>query len=89
MERVMSMKPLAVDEKSAFVQSLVVTCPLGVAVSSCPATALRNLPLNKRMSIVRRMTPSELDTIIATHRQCLKLRRQPGREIQGKFAMSA
>lgn len=87
--RVIAMNVRTLNGKSEFVQCLMVTCPMGVALDNCPVKVIRTFPLNKRMEIVRRMPSSQLDAIIAGHRKCLELRAQIHREKQGRYAMSA
>lgn len=74
--------------KSDFIQCLTVTCPMGVALDSCPVKLIRTFPLNKRMAIVRQMTLSQKDAIIDSHRKCLAFRAQLQREKKLRYALA-
>lgn len=83
------MNARSLNGKSKFVQSLMVTCPMGVALDTCPVNVIRTFPLNKRLAIVVRMTTSQLDVIIEMHRKCLELRTQMSFDKKGRCALVA
>jgi len=60
--------------KKTWVQGLMVECPFGKALATCPAKDLRVLPIEERFKLVRQMEESQIDEIITHHRQCLKER---------------
>ena len=54
---------LAFENKKAWVQGLMVDCPL----YSCPAKDLRTLPINERFAIVGQMEENQTNEIILHH----------------------
>jgi len=58
-------------EKKIWVQGLLIKCPFGEALKTCPAYELRKLPLMERLAEFKKMDESQLDDIIAHHRRCL------------------
>ncbi len=62
------------EEKQIWVQGLMMDCPMGKALETCPAKDVRTLPLKERFALVMQMEESQLDEIIAQHRRCLKER---------------
>jgi hypothetical protein len=69
-----NMNVLTHENKETWVQGLMIDCPMGKALESCPAKAVRALPLQERFALVKQMEESQLDEIIAHHRRCLKER---------------
>lgn len=57
--------------KEAWVKGLLIDCPFGKPLDSCPAREFRRLPLKERMARVDAMTEAQLDAIIEHHQQCL------------------
>ena len=65
---------LTLANKITWVQGLMVECPFGKALTTCPAKDLRLLPIEERFKLVAQMQENQIDEIIAHHRQCLKER---------------
>ena len=65
---------LTLENKKVWVQGLMVDCPFGKALATCPAKDLRILPIEERFKLVKQMEESQIDEIIVHHRQCLKER---------------
>ena len=65
---------LDIEDKKAWVQGLLVDCPLGEALDACPARDLRSLPIKTRLKLVRDMTEDEVNQVIAHHEACLMKR---------------
>jgi len=65
---------LSLENKITWVQGLMVECPFGKTLATCPAKDLRVLPLEERFKLVKQMEESQIDEIIAHHIQCLKER---------------
>lgn len=61
-------------DKRAWVKGVLVECPLGTPLESCPANKVRGLPLPELVRIVNEMPDEQLDVIIAYHENCLKQR---------------
>jgi len=57
-------------QKQDFVFCLVVECPLGSPLSTCPAKELRKLPLHERDCSIKSKAEQQLDEIIANHGKC-------------------
>ncbi|MBW2203234.1 MAG: hypothetical protein JRF52_03825 [Deltaproteobacteria bacterium] len=70
---------LTFENKKIWVQGLIIECPMGKALNTCPAIDVRKLPLQERLELVRQMEESQLDEIITHHRKCLKDREAHGR----------
>jgi len=68
------MNELTHENKEVWVQGLMIDCPMGKVLESCPAKAVRALPLQERFALVKQMEESQLDEIIAHHKRCLKER---------------
>ena len=62
--------------KLNWVIGLMIACPFGKALETCPANDVRALPLKERLALARQMEESQLDEIIAHHRRCLKEREE-------------
>ncbi len=65
---------LAQEDKVIWVQGLMIDCPMGKALESCPAKDVRTLPLRERLALVKQMDEGQLDEIITHHKQCLRER---------------
>ena len=65
---------LALEDKVTWVQGLMIDCPRGKALESCPAKDVRMLPLPERLALVKQMVESQLDEIITHHKRCLRER---------------
>ena len=65
---------LTLENKKAWVQGLMVDCPFGKALDSCPAKDLRILPINDRFEIVKQMVENQINKIIQHHIKCLEER---------------
>ncbi len=68
------MNELTLKDKETWVQGLVIDCPMGKPLETCPAKDIRVMPPRERFALVKQMTESQLDEIIAHHRRCLKER---------------
>ncbi len=68
------MEGLTFKNKQIWVQGLMIDCPMGKALKTCPAKDVRALPLQERLTMVKQMEENQLDEIIAHHRGCLKER---------------
>ncbi len=68
------MDELTLEYKVAWVQGLMMDCPIGKPLETCPAKDARALPLKERFALAKQMEESQLDEIIAHHRRCLKER---------------
>ncbi len=68
------MDGLTFEYKLLWVQGLMIDCPMGKALETCPAKDLRALPLYEGLMLTKQMEESQLDEIISRHRQCLKER---------------
>ena len=60
--------------KIAWIQGLLVACPMQKALDDCPANELRKLPLADRMRFVKKMSNKELDSVIEHHKKCIHKR---------------
>ena len=65
---------LSFKNKKDWVWGLMIHCPFGKALKTCPAKDIRVLPLEERLKVVNQMEESQIDEIIAHHKQCLKER---------------
>ena len=65
------MEKLNLEQKRAWVQGLLIECPLNKPLKDCPAKEARALPLVDRFNLMRTMNEDELDQIIAHHQNCL------------------
>jgi hypothetical protein len=65
---------LIYENKLMWVQGLMMECPMGKALETCPAKDLRALPLYEGLVLTKQMEESQLDEIISHHRRCLKER---------------
>jgi len=61
-------------DKRAWVKGILVDCPLGTPLDSCPANEIRSLPVHELVKIVNGISNEQLDAIIAHHENCLKER---------------
>ena len=68
------MHGLTFEEKLIWVQGLMINCPMGKALETCPAKDVRAIPLKERLALTKQMEESQLDEILAHHRRCLKER---------------
>ena len=68
------MDEIALQIKRTWVLGLIIDCPLGKALDTCPAKHIRNLPLEERVALVKAMEQSQLQEIIMDHKQCFKER---------------
>ncbi|MEA2012134.1 MAG: hypothetical protein U9O87_03475 [Verrucomicrobiota bacterium] len=68
------MKKMSLQEKKAWVIGLMVECPLGNALDTCPGNGIRKLPFVERLKIANKMTKEQLDKLISYHRDCIKRR---------------
>ena len=68
------MDGLTLENKKTWVLRLMIDCPMGKTLETCPAKDVRVLPLEERLALVKQMEESHLDEIIAHHRRCLKER---------------
>ena len=62
---------LDIEDKKAWVQGLLVDCPVGKGLDTCPAKDLRSLPIKTRLNLVREMDEGQIDQIIVHHKTCL------------------
>ena len=65
---------LTLENKKAWVQGLMVDCPFGKPLNTCPAKDLRVLPLNDRFALVKQMDENQINEIILHHERCLEER---------------
>jgi hypothetical protein len=65
---------LDIEDKRIWVQGLMIDCPTGTPLDSCPAKKLRLLPIKKRFNLVREMHEEQIDQIINHHKACLAAR---------------
>ncbi len=70
------MDGLTLENKKTWVLRLMIDCPMGKALGTCPAKDVRVLPLEKKLALVNQMEKSHLDEIIGHHRRCLKEREE-------------
>jgi len=68
---------LSLENKVIWVQGLMIDCPMGKALETCPAKDVRALPLRERLALVKQMEENRLDEIITHHRRCLRERERP------------
>ena len=59
-----------------WVLGLLVECPFGEALESCPLKVLRALPLQEKIVLTQQMEESQLDDIISFHKRCRKEREE-------------
>ena len=62
------------QEKRAWAKALLVKCPFGLEIDSCPLREVRKLPLSDRMALVNNMSDKEIDSIVQYHKDCQKTR---------------
>jgi hypothetical protein len=67
---------LDIEDKKAWVQGLLVDCPVGKSLDTCLAKGLRLLPIKTRLGLVREMDEGQINQIIAHHETCLLEREQ-------------
>lgn len=65
---------LTLENKKAWVQGLMVDCPFGKALDTCPAKDLRVLPINERFAIVMQMEENQINEVILHHKRYLEER---------------
>ena len=68
------MEVIALQTKRTWTLGLIVDCPFGKALDTCPAKEIRKLPLEKRVELVKAMDEDQLQEIIMYHKQCSKAR---------------
>jgi hypothetical protein len=61
-------------DKKTWVKGILVDCPLGTPLDSCPANKIRTLPVHELTKIVNGLPNDQLDAIIEHHENCLKQR---------------
>jgi hypothetical protein len=61
-------------DKRTWVKGILVDCPVGDPLDTCPANKIRNLPLPTVVNIVNEMSDEQLDAIILHHENCQKQR---------------
>jgi hypothetical protein len=61
-------------DKRTWVKGILVDCPAGTPLESCPANHIRSLPVSELVSIVNGLAEKKLDAIIEHHEKCLKQR---------------
>jgi len=66
---------LTVEKKIIWVQGLMIGCPAGKPMETCPAKNMRKLPKHARLRVVESLAEHLLDEIIAYHIKCLKKRK--------------
>jgi len=66
-----NMSQLSHETKEIWVQGLLIHCPMGNALDSCPAKDIRKIPLLERLALVKQMEDTQLDAIINLHKRCL------------------
>lgn len=77
-------------DKVAWIQQLLIKCPLKVPLDNCPAADLRKLPIAERLNFANEMSEKQLDLIILCHKDCLASRAGNGKpEIAGEFFESS
>jgi len=65
---------LTFENKITWVLGLMIDCPLGKAIDSCPLKDYRKLPLNNRFKLVNQMSEDQLNQIILEHNLCIEER---------------
>ena len=71
---------LDIEDKKAWVQGLLVDCPMGKSLDTCPAHDLRSLPIKTRLNLVKEMDEGQIDQIIVHHKTCLATRENRHKE---------
>ena len=61
-------------DKRIWVKGILVACPWGTPLESCPAGEIRNLPVHELVKIANGLSNEQLDAIIAHHENCTKQR---------------
>jgi len=62
------------EKMRTWLKGLVLECPLGEELESCPATEIRELPPQERLQAVDVMKPEKIEQILLFHQSCLRLR---------------
>lgn len=76
-----SVSPLSLGllDKRVWVKGLLVECPLGCPLETCPANGVRSLPLPQLLEVAHSMSEELLDSIIKCHLDCQHRRVQSAR----------
>jgi hypothetical protein len=61
-----------------WVKGLLVDCPLGTPLESCPANKIRSLPLHDIVRLANSLSEKKLSAIVALHEKCVRQREQGG-----------
>ncbi len=61
-------------DKRTWVKGILVDCPLGTPLETCPANNIRSLPLTELVRIVNGFSDEQLDSVLTHHEACLKQR---------------
>ena len=75
---------LLLQHKRIWVQGLLIQCPAGKALDSCPAKDIRKLDIVKRLELVETFSESDLDDILMKHQYCISHRLNPFPEQQAE-----
>lgn len=70
-------------DKRVWVKGLLVDCPVGRPLESCPASKIRGLPLPNLVSAVNRMSDRKIDAIIKYHENCARKRNKEKKSRNG------
>lgn len=62
------------EQMKAWLKDLMLACPFGEEVETCPAVEMRELPLPERMAAVDAMSPDTIEQILLFHQSCLRRR---------------
>jgi hypothetical protein len=71
------MQELTIEDQKIWVKGLMIDCPMGKALDTCPAKEVRAIPLRDRLKLVDEMVDEQLSQIIAHHKRCLYEREIP------------
>lgn len=61
-------------DKRTWAKGILVDCPLGAPLETCPANKIRGLPLPELVHVVNSLSSDQLDAIISHHAKCINTR---------------
>ncbi|MFC1461748.1 hypothetical protein ACFLQR_04445 [Verrucomicrobiota bacterium] len=70
-------------DKRIWVKGILVDCPVGKPLESCPASKIRGLPLPNLIATVNSMSDRQIDAIIKYHENCAKERDKKNKSRKG------
>jgi len=64
----------SVSLKKLWIKALILDCPFGESLPSCPMNCYRTLDISKRMYAAETMSEKDMDDYIKHHKECSERR---------------